>query len=58
MAGEITLKEFIGLVKFCNLFIGNNSGPAHIAGLMDIPTLCIMPGEILPHEWHPSVRKQ
>ena len=53
LAGVISLEEFLAMVRSCHLFIGNNSGPCHIAGVMGVPTLTIFSGQVLPHEWHP-----
>ncbi len=41
LAGETTLKEVIGLVKECDLFISNDSGLMHLAGALDIPLIAI-----------------
>jgi lipopolysaccharide heptosyltransferase II len=57
LAGETSLEEFMAAVRYCHLFIGNDSGPCHIAGILDVPTLAIFSGEVLPHEWHPLGEK-
>ena len=57
LAGETSLEEFMALVKHCHLFIGNNSGPCHIAGILDVPTLAVFSGIVLPHEWQPLGEK-
>ncbi|MDR4509101.1 MAG: glycosyltransferase [Candidatus Brocadiaceae bacterium] len=36
--GKYTLQETSGLLKRCSVFIGNDSGPAHIAAAAGIPT--------------------
>jgi ADP-heptose:LPS heptosyltransferase/GT2 family glycosyltransferase len=53
LAGKCNLREFSNLVTCCDLYIGNNSGPTHIAGIREVPTISIFSGHILPHEWHP-----
>ncbi|MBN1754940.1 glycosyltransferase family 9 protein [bacterium] len=35
------LRELIGYLSICNLFVGNDSGPAHIAAALGVPTLTI-----------------
>lgn len=57
IAGETSLNEFIEIVKKCDLFIGNDSGPCHIAGFLGVPTLTIFSGHVSPYEWHPLGQK-
>ena len=57
LVGKIQLEEFMKILKYCHLFIGNVSGPGHIAAAMGVPTLMIFGGQVLPHEWHPLGRK-
>lgn len=62
VAGEQSLLEFCALVKGVDYFIGNNSGPKHIACMQGVPTLSI-DGMSDENEWsapgraHLSVRK-
>lgn len=44
------LPEFMALFS---LFIGNNSGPQHIAAAVGIPTVGIHSGVVDPNEWGP-----
>jgi len=53
LAGELSLEEFRAAAGLCRLFIGNVSGPAHIAAAQGAPTLVVWAGPVLPHEWHP-----
>jgi len=53
LVGKLALKEFIEFIRYLNLFIGNVSGPSHIASIVGIPTLTIFGGEVSPYEWHP-----
>jgi lipopolysaccharide heptosyltransferase II len=53
LVGKISLEEYMVLVRKCRAFIGNISGPAHIAAARGVPTLAIFGGQVLPHEWHP-----
>ena len=32
----------LGVVGACDLFIGNNSGPLHVAGALGVPTVSVM----------------
>ena len=53
MAGKTTLAELSRLFKICSLYIGNDSGPKHIAAGVGIPTIGIHSGVVDPLEWGP-----
>jgi len=57
LAGTLDLKQFMSVLKHCNIFIGNNSGPGHIAGVLGVPLLIIFSGHVLPQEWQPYGEK-
>ncbi len=57
LAGALNLKQFMSVLKHCHIFIGNNSGPGHIAGVLGVPLLIIFSGHVLPHEWQPYGEK-
>jgi len=57
LAGRISLDEFMYLVKKCNLFVGNNSGPCNVASFLGVPTLEIFSGQVSPYEWSPIGEK-
>ena len=45
MSGQVnSLGTFMGVVKNMNLYIGNDSGPTHIASAISVPVLCIFQG--------------
>jgi len=44
LAGHTSLRQLAALFDFCHLFIGNDTGPLHIAAARGTPTLCIMGG--------------
>ena len=48
----LTLLELAALLKQCNLFIGNDSAPAHIAASVNCPNLVLF-GPTFPHMWRP-----
>jgi ADP-heptose:LPS heptosyltransferase/glycosyltransferase involved in cell wall biosynthesis len=48
LAGMTSLREMAALLKYCKLFIGNDSGPLHIATAAGIPVL----GFYGPGEFH------
>ena len=41
MAGKTTVRELMPLIKRCNLFITNDSGPMHIAAAFEVPLVAI-----------------
>ncbi|HEY0184231.1 MAG TPA: glycosyltransferase family 9 protein [Rhodopila sp.] len=53
MAGKTSLSDLPRLLKNCALYIGNDSGPKHIAAGVGIPTVGIHSGVVDPVEWGP-----
>ncbi len=53
MAGKTSLADLPRLLKNCALYIGNDSGPKHIAAAVGIPTVGIHSGVVDPVEWGP-----
>jgi ADP-heptose:LPS heptosyltransferase/GT2 family glycosyltransferase len=53
MAGKTPLADLPGLLKNCALYIGNDSGPKHIAAAVGVPTIGIHSGVVDPVEWGP-----
>ncbi len=47
------LRAFMAVVRECTLFIGNDSGPSHIASALGVPLLCLFSGTNDPAEWGP-----
>jgi ADP-heptose:LPS heptosyltransferase len=39
--GDTTLTQLVSLLKRCNLFIGNSTGPMHMAAALNIPVVAI-----------------
>ncbi len=52
-AGKFTLREMAACLKFCHLFIGGDSAPAHIASALEIPSVVVF-GPTNPDAWKPS----
>ena len=47
MAGHLTIRELGALVKRCNIFISNDTGPMHIAAVLKTPLIALFgPGDI------------
>ena len=53
MAGKTSLADLPRLLKTCTLYIGNDSGPKHIAASVGIATIGIHSGVVDPVEWGP-----
>ncbi|MBF0217609.1 MAG: glycosyltransferase family 9 protein [Candidatus Omnitrophica bacterium] len=49
---ERPLNDTVALIRRADLFIGNNSGPLHIASALGTPTVSIM-GPTVPERWSP-----
>lgn len=46
LAGKTTIRQMAAVLKHCKLFIGNDSGPIHVAGAAGIPVVGLYgPGE-------------
>nr|WP_294520678.1 glycosyltransferase family 9 protein [uncultured Rhodopila sp.] len=53
VAGQTRLADLPRLLKTCVLYIGNDSGPKHIASAIGIATIGIHSGVVDPVEWGP-----
>lgn len=41
LAGKTSLRELMALIKYCNIFLTNDSGPMHIASALNVPVLAL-----------------
>jgi lipopolysaccharide heptosyltransferase II len=57
LVGILKLNNLFDFIATCTLFIGNNSGPSHIAAAVGTPTLSIHSGVIASEEWAPYGEK-
>ncbi|HEX5326444.1 MAG TPA: glycosyltransferase family 9 protein [Acetobacteraceae bacterium] len=53
VVGELPLAELPVLLSRCALYVGNDSGPKHIAAAVGIPTIGIHSGVVDAREWGP-----
>jgi ADP-heptose:LPS heptosyltransferase len=53
LIGRVKLGDLPALMARCALFVGNNSGPQHIAAGLGIPTVGIHSGVVDAREWGP-----
>ena len=64
MAGKTDALQMVDLIAASSLFLGNDSGPAHLAGGLDISTIVINPHPVscpvnhqnAPSRWKPAGR--
>jgi len=52
-AGKTTLGQMAAIIKKCKVFIGTDSGPAHIASAVGTPVISIFSGVNDPAQWGP-----
>ncbi len=53
LAGSLALGELPVLLRACALYVGNDSGPKHIAAALGVPTVAIHSGSVDATEWGP-----
>ncbi|MGE4045624.1 MAG: glycosyltransferase family 9 protein [Acetobacteraceae bacterium] len=53
LVGRTPLRHLPGLLSACVLYVGNNSGPKHIAAALGVPTIGIHSGVVDAIEWGP-----
>ena len=53
VVGKLKLSELPSLLMASSLFVGNNSGPHHLAAALGVPTLGIHSGVVDAIEWGP-----
>ncbi|MBX7071763.1 MAG: glycosyltransferase family 9 protein [Pirellulales bacterium] len=51
--GELTLSELAALVAKCDVYVGADSGPAHLAALVGAPSVVLFSGTNLAAQWRP-----
>ena len=48
-----TLLDLLGEVSTAGTFVGNDSGPGHLAGILGRPTVSLFAGPTVPARWRP-----
>lgn len=56
LAGIVRLRDLPTFIARCAMFVGNNSGPKHLAAALGIPTIGIHSGVVDAQEWAPIGR--
>jgi O-antigen biosynthesis protein len=54
LAGRTSLADLTATLGACSLYLGNNSGPQHIAAALGVPTVGIYSGVVDAAEWGPT----
>jgi O-antigen biosynthesis protein len=54
LIGKLKLEELSYFLDTCSLFVGNDSGPKHLAAGIGVPTIGIQSGIVDAHEWGPQ----
>jgi ADP-heptose:LPS heptosyltransferase len=57
LVGKTSLRQLPALLQACALYVGNNSGPKHIAAALGVPTIGIHSGVVDAIEWGPIGRR-
>jgi ADP-heptose:LPS heptosyltransferase len=53
MTGRTTITQLAALLSLCRLFVGNDSGPAHVASAVDCPCVTVTSAVDFPGIWEP-----
>jgi lipopolysaccharide heptosyltransferase II len=51
--GQVTLAEMAALIQRADLFVGADSGPAHLAASVGTPAVVLFSGTNRPRQWRP-----
>jgi ADP-heptose:LPS heptosyltransferase len=53
LVGAVKLNDLANVMQACVIFVGNNSGPKHLAASLGVPTIGIHSGVVDAAEWAP-----
>jgi len=56
-AGQLSIRQSAAALSFCRLFVGNDSGPTHLAAAVGVPCVGIYAAIDFPGRWHPYGRQ-
>jgi ADP-heptose:LPS heptosyltransferase len=54
LCGQIDLPRMAALLERSSLYIGNDTGPMHLAAAVGTPTVSIFSARDFPERWHPA----
>jgi ADP-heptose:LPS heptosyltransferase len=55
--GQVTVQEMAALIQRADLFVGADSGPAHLASAVGTPAVVLFSGTNRPRQWRPWGRR-
>ncbi len=53
LVGKTSLRDLPVVLRACDLYVGNDSGPKHMAAALSVPTIGIHSGSVDAGEWGP-----
>jgi ADP-heptose:LPS heptosyltransferase len=53
LVGKTSLRDLPNVLRACDLYVGNDSGPKHMAASLGVPTIGIHSGSVDAGEWGP-----
>lgn len=53
--GQCSIPELFELFRLATAYLGNDTGPMHVAASVDCPVAVVMSARALPGAWHPNV---
>ncbi len=56
-AGKTSISQSAEIIRRCELFVGNDSGPSHLAAAVGIPVVTIFSSFVFPELWKPWGRR-
>lgn len=57
LRGKLNLAQMAGVLAQCDLFVGNDGGPAHVAGAVGTPSLIVFSGTSRSVDWAPRGKR-
>jgi len=53
ICGQLNLPQMAALLERCSLYVGNDTGPMHIAAAVGTPTVSVFSARDFPERWRP-----
>jgi ADP-heptose:LPS heptosyltransferase len=54
LCGQLDLPQMAALLERCSLYVGNDTGPMHLAAAVGTPTVSIFSARDFPERWYPA----
>lgn len=59
LCGKTAIEELFGIIKYCKFVFGHDSGPMNVAGILNVPSVCLvsglLPGFYFPNKQYPTI---